>query len=215
MSNHELTTYEILDLTYKKGKTISGSDREKIPVFDEAGNQIGIAPRLLCHRLGLIHKVVYLFIINQEGKLLLQVRGDGRLDVPVGGHVSSGDNSEKKALAREMFEELGFIADEDNIEFMFTYFREAEVNIKKPEESNRELRTIYSYKMNKNVEKLLLTEFCKREEQQAVLDIQWVSMDHVLSYCYQGMAADGLESSLPHYLAQTTLGSGTNVVNLQ
>lgn len=43
MSNHELTTYEILDLTYKKGKTISGSDREKIPVFDEAGNQIGIA----------------------------------------------------------------------------------------------------------------------------------------------------------------------------
>lgn len=123
----------------------------------------------------------------------------------VGGHVSSGDNSEKKALAREMFEELGFIADEDNIEFMFTYFREAEVNIKKPEENNRELRTIFSYKMNKTDGKLLLTEFCKREEQQAVLDIQWVSMDHVLSYCDQGMVADGLKSSLPHYLAHNEI----------
>lgn len=202
MREHELTTQEILELIYKKGKAVSGSDREMIPVFNEAYVQLGIAPRLLCHRLGLIHKVVYLFIVNDKKELLLQIRGDGRLDVPVGGHVSSCDDSEEKALVREMFEELGFVADERKIEFLFTYFREAEANIKKPEETNRELRTIYLYRMNEVDEEVLQAEFCKREEQLAVLDVKWVELDCVLSYCDKGMVADGLKASLPHYLLQ-------------
>ena len=81
---HLLTTEELLEKTIKKGKVISKSDRELIPVFSPEGEQLGIAPRLLCHRLGLIHKVVYLFVCNMRGEVLVQIRGDGRIDVPVG-----------------------------------------------------------------------------------------------------------------------------------
>lgn len=200
MERHELTMNEMLELTYKRGKAISGSDREMLPIFNENGEQIGIAPRLLCHRLGLVHKVVYLFVMNQKKELLLQIRGDGRIDVPVGGHVSDKDISEKMALKREIFEELGLSVDENKVEYMVTYFREAEINIQKPEESNRELRVLYLYKMNEEEENSLRAKFQIREEQKAVLDVQWVSLDRVLSCCDKSMAADGLKASLPHYL---------------
>ena len=197
---HLLTTEELLEKTIKKGKVISKSDRELIPVFSPEGEQLGIAPRLLCHRLGLIHEVVYLFVCNMRGEVLVQIRGDGRIDVPVGGHVSADDQDEKEALVREMFEELGIKVNEDKIMYYQTYFREFEVNIKKPEEFNRELRVLYTLVMSDKDEKVLNSRFSLREEKEAVLDIKWMTVNEIVNYCDKSLAADGLKMSLSHYL---------------
>ena len=201
-NNQLLTISELLELTYRSGKSVTESDRELLPIFSQSGTQLGVAPRLLCHRLGLIHKVVYLFIRNGHGEILTQTRGDsGRIDVPVGGHVSTVDKSEKEALLREMFEELGVNINEDKLIYHKTYFREAEINFRKPEESNRELRVLYSIVIDENDEKDLNNRFNLREEKKSVVDIKWMAVDEIIRYCDNSLAADGLKTSLPHYLS--------------
>lgn len=200
MKNNLLTTDEILELTIEESS--SNSDRELIPVFNEEGVQLGVAPRLLCHRLGLIHKVVYAIIINEENKILLQVRGDrkkGRLDVPVGGHVSIEDKSNEDAIQREMLEELGMYVEKDQFKLFDVYYRIREFNIKKPIEVNREIRYLYLYEMSKEKEKELNEKFSNRAEQQAVVDFKWMDINKVLEYCDTSMVADGLGASLIHF----------------
>ena len=198
-----LTTNDLLELTFKSGKLLTKADRELLPVFTQEGKCLGAAPRLLCHRLGLIHKVVYLFISNTRGDLLIQIRGDsGRIDVPVGGHVSINDKSEKEALVREMFEELGIKVNENKIIYHQTYFRESEININKPEETNRELRVLYSLVMDENDENILNSNFCLRKDKTDVLDIKWMTINEILKYSDYSSSADGLKASLPHYLTQ-------------
>lgn len=81
-----------------------------IPVFKEGSLRgIGFVSRLLCHRchrLDLIYKVIYLIVFNSRNELLIQIRGDCRDDVSVGGHVSVSDKSDIEALIREDTEEL-------------------------------------------------------------------------------------------------------------
>lgn len=198
-----LSVDELLKNTFKGNKPVTSSDGELLPVFSQDGTQIGAAPRLLCHRLGLIHKVVYLFIRNHRGDILVQVRGDsGRIDVPVGGHVSIGDKSDKEALIREMFEELGIELSEDKITFLKTYYRVSDTNIKKPEEVNRELRVLYSTILNESDEQILTNKFGEREEKEAVVDIKWMTIVQIIEQCDRSLAADGLKASLPHYLSQ-------------
>jgi len=202
MSDSRLLTMDkLLELTFKNGKSGTVSDKEFLQVFSQDGVQLGIAPRLLCHRLGLIHKVVYLFISNTRKEILIQIRSDsGRADIPVGGHVSADDKSEKEALIREMLEELGIEVDEDKLVYRKTYFREADVNLRKPEEVNRELRVLYSLAMSKEEEKNLANKFNSREDKEAVAAIKWTTIDEIIQYCDNSLVADGLKTSLPHYL---------------
>ena len=64
------------------------------------------------YRESLIHRVVYVAVIDEDGKLLLQKRGaqlltdPGRWDISVGGHVDNDEPYEQAAL-REMSEEIG------------------------------------------------------------------------------------------------------------
>jgi isopentenyldiphosphate isomerase len=199
--SHLLSMDELVQLSFRWGKAAKESDHELLPVFSDEEKQLGVAPRLLCHRLGLIHKVVYLFISNEKKELLIQIRGDsGRIDVPVGGHVSANDNSEKNALIRETYEELGYKTNNDEIIYLLTYFRESEFNLKKPEESNRELRVLYSLVLNNETEKMLNDGFLSRIEKKAVVDIKWMTINEIIKYCDASLAADGLKGSLPHYL---------------
>lgn len=198
---HELSTKEILSLTYKGGKALSESDAEMLPVFSEDGNTLGTAPRLLCHRLGLIHKVVYLFISNTKGELLLQTRKDGRLDVPVGGHFSANDFSEITALVREANEELGISLSKDSVKYLLTYFQDAGFNPKKPEECNREFRALYSINMSEEECNNLKELFKSRMEKDAVKSIAWFSIPVVKQMCKEGKVAGGLKYSLPYYLS--------------
>jgi len=206
MSDSRLLPMEkLLELTFKNGKLVTASDRELLQVFSQDGVQLGVAPRLLCHRLGLVHKVVYLFISNTRKEILVQIRSDsGRADIPVGGHVSADDKSEKDALIREILEELGIEVDEDKLVYHKTYFREAETNLRKPEEVNRELRVLYSLAMSEEEEKTLARKFNSRKDKEAVAAIKWTTIDEIIQNCdrLSSLVADGLKTSLPHYLIQ-------------
>jgi len=87
---------------------------EIFPVVDENGNEIGRAPRSVCHngKSMLLHPVVHLHLFNDKGELFLQKRSaskdllPGMWDSSVGGHISPGEDPET-ALRREAEEEIG------------------------------------------------------------------------------------------------------------
>ncbi|MCD6290624.1 MAG: NUDIX domain-containing protein [Anaerolineae bacterium] len=89
------------------------STDERFDVCDETGQPTGIiAPRWLCHLLGLRHRAVHVLLQAPNGLFVLQVRSHdkadwpGLIDVSVGGHLRAGQDYES-AARREMEEELG------------------------------------------------------------------------------------------------------------
>jgi isopentenyldiphosphate isomerase/intracellular septation protein A len=90
-----------------------GPGEEMLPLVDEEGKVIGVAPRSECHKgPGKLHPVVHLQIVDGRGSIYLQKRADdkdtqpGKWDSSVGGHVAAGEDLDG-ALTRELREELG------------------------------------------------------------------------------------------------------------
>jgi isopentenyldiphosphate isomerase/intracellular septation protein A len=86
---------------------------EMIPIVDDEGNILRIAPRSECHKgPGMLHPVVHLQIVDGRGGMYLQKRAldkdvqPGKWDSAVGGHVAAGEDLDS-ALSRELREELG------------------------------------------------------------------------------------------------------------
>ncbi len=89
------------------------NNEELFPLVDAEGNIIGKATRRECHSGSkMLHPVVHLHIISDNGKLYLQKRSElkdiqpGKWDTAVGGHVDFGEDV-ISALRREAREELG------------------------------------------------------------------------------------------------------------
>lgn len=88
-------------------------DNEIFPVVRPDGSIIGKATRKECHSGSmLLHPVVHLHVMREDGTLYLQKRAltkdiqPGKWDTSVGGHVDYGETIEA-ALHREAREELG------------------------------------------------------------------------------------------------------------
>jgi len=99
---------------------------ELIDVVGPSGNPLRIiAPRTEVHRKGLWHRTVHIWVLNGKKELLLQKRSwskesfPGLWDISAAGHISAGDTSKRAAL-RELEEELGIPAREDELVFLFT-----------------------------------------------------------------------------------------------
>lgn len=81
-------------------------------VVDEKDNVIGKATREACHQKRLIHRSVYVFVLNEKDELFLQKRSMSKNLYPgyytgsATGHVDYGENYES-AAHRELKEELG------------------------------------------------------------------------------------------------------------
>lgn len=89
---------------------------EMLPLVDEEGKVVGVAPRSECHvGPGKLHPVVRLLVFDGEGRMYLQKRAESRLvqpgkwDAAVGGHVAAGEDL-ATALSRELREEIGVTA---------------------------------------------------------------------------------------------------------
>lgn len=88
------------------------NDAEMLPVVQEDGVVIAMAPRSYCHGgAHILHPVVHLYVIDRQERIYLQLRSQkkklfpGKWDVAVGGHVIYGE-SVLEALFRESEEEL-------------------------------------------------------------------------------------------------------------
>lgn len=87
-----------------------------VVVVDENDNEIGSAMLADVWAKGLHHRVVSVFVIDEQGRMLLQLRSPhvkiypNCWDQAAGGHVDEGFNYEQSAL-NELTEELGL----DNI----------------------------------------------------------------------------------------------------
>jgi isopentenyldiphosphate isomerase len=111
-----LSSQAEIDALAREWRTLrreTASADEPFPLVDGAGNARPglVAPRWLCHLLGLRHASVHVVLVAPNGLLVLQKRSlekdtaPGLLDTSVGGHV--GTRTELAAAFAEMREELG------------------------------------------------------------------------------------------------------------
>ncbi|MBE5821892.1 MAG: NUDIX domain-containing protein [Clostridiales bacterium] len=99
---------------------------EYFDILDENGNKTGKTKlRKEVHRDGDWHKAVHIWIINQNGDILLQRRckekdsNPSMLDISSAGHLSAGDNSLEGAI-REIKEELNIDVKEEELQLIAT-----------------------------------------------------------------------------------------------
>lgn len=98
---------------------------EYLDIYDEEGKKIGVKPRQDVHKDGDWHKVAYVFVVNDKGEVILQRRSKekesapNKWEVSASGHLSAGDTDIEGAI-RELEEELGIKATEDELQYLFT-----------------------------------------------------------------------------------------------
>ncbi|HSX35683.1 MAG TPA: NUDIX domain-containing protein [Patescibacteria group bacterium] len=89
----------------------------RITVVDENDKVVGAEEREVVRQKGLIHRIARVFVINNDGRVLLQRRSlalqdnPGKWDQSVGGHVDEGEDY-LTAAKRETLEELGISVDD-------------------------------------------------------------------------------------------------------
>lgn len=150
---------------------------ELLDVLDEEGNITGkTEDKDIIHAKGLWHKEVEVWIVNEEGKILIQKRSEIKKQAPnkysiTAGHVENGENVED-AMVREIEEEIGIKCKKeelkliliakhrsyrgDNNAFRYGYFLKTDKKISdfiKQEEEVSELKYITIEELKEVVEK--------------------------------------------------------------
>ena len=97
---------------------------EMVDVLTETGKFTdNVEMKQLCHKKGLWHKAVAVFIINSKKQVLLQKRSKNKKmwpdmwDISAGGHVLTGEFG-FQAIIREIKEELGLSVKKEEIIFI-------------------------------------------------------------------------------------------------
>ena len=97
---------------------------EMVDVLTETGKFTdNVEIKQLCHKKGLWHKAVAVFIINSKKQVLLQKRSKNKKmwpdmwDISAGGHVLAGEFG-FQAIIREIKEELGLSVKKEEIIFI-------------------------------------------------------------------------------------------------
>ena len=100
-------------------------EHEMIDQYNLRGEKIGVVDKANAHKLGLWHKSVHVWIINDNNEILLQYRcKDKKLypdtwDCSFAGHIGTGETS-VEAVLREGKEEIGIDVNIDKLEYIFT-----------------------------------------------------------------------------------------------
>ena len=137
--------------------------KEYFDILDEHGNKTGkVKLRGDVHRDGDWHKAVHIWIINNNGDILLQRRcatkdsNPNKLDISSAGHLSAGDDSLTGAI-RELKEELNLEVTPNELQFIKTLKRSSKYT---DTFINNEFDDLYILRTNKKLEDL---EFQKEE----------------------------------------------------
>lgn len=129
--------------------------KEYFDLLDENGNKTGKTKlRNEVHRDWDWHKAVHIWIINQNGDVLLQRRcatkdsNPNMLDISSAGHLSAGDSSLSGAI-RELKEELNIDVKPDELQFIKTIKRSSRYTATF---INNEFDYLYILRTNKKIE---------------------------------------------------------------
>jgi isopentenyl-diphosphate Delta-isomerase len=97
------------------------SSEERYDILDVNGNRTGeVFPKNVVHEKELLHGSVFIWIYNNKGEVLLQLRDKNKKsfpnvwDVSVAGHISAGDTPLATAV-REIEEEIGIIVSSNEL----------------------------------------------------------------------------------------------------
>lgn len=139
---------------------------EILDIYTRDGKHLGSRPRSECHadNPGFYHKPVWIWILNDEGQVLVQKRSrakktfSGYWDMPSAGHVDAGESSINGAI-RETAEELGVQTKPEDYEYLGEYISEI----------TWEIGQIYFLRLNRKAEEMKLQE-------EEVEQVKWLSL---------------------------------------
>ena len=140
---------------------------EILDIYTRDGKYLGTKEKSICHspNPGFYHKAVWIWIINDNGEILVQKRAackknhPTKWDMPSAGHVVAGERIIDGAI-RETYEELGIKTKEEDYKFMFEYIYD----------SHYELAQVYLLKLN-----LSIDDFKLRETE--VAEVKWLNYE--------------------------------------
>lgn len=148
---------------------------EFFDVLTEKGQYTGnVETREQCHKQGLWHKAVVVFIINSKKQVLLQRRSPNKKmwpnmwDITAGGHVLAGEFG-FQAIIREAKEELGLDLNKNDITFIGSSIS---TNIK-GDIINNHFNEYYIAR--KDIDE---TELKLQEEE--VSEVKWIDKDEII-----------------------------------
>ena len=134
---------------------------EYFDILDENGNKTGRTKlRSEVHRDGDWHKAVHIWVINNNGDILLQRRcatkdnNPNMLDISSAGHLSAGDDSVSGAI-RELKEELNLDVTEKDLQFIKTIKRSSHYTATF---INNEFDDLYIVRTDKKIEDMRFQE---------------------------------------------------------
>ena len=148
---------------------------EYFDVLNEKGEYIGkTETREKCHKEGLWHKAVVVFIINSKSQVLLQKRSANKKmwpnmwDITAGGHVLTGEFGFQAAI-RECKEELGIELNKNDITFIVST---TSTNIK-GDIINNHFNEYYI--ANKEIDETKL-----KLQEEEVSEVRWIDKDQII-----------------------------------
>ncbi len=158
---------------------------EYLDILDNEGNFTNtVKTRELAHRLGLWHRTVHIWVVNDDGQVLLQLRAPtvhsdpNRWDISSAGHIPAGESSRSGAV-RELQEELGIYTQEDKLVFLFVNKHEIICeNI-----CDRAFNDIYLLQANINIDELTL-------QKEEVAAVKWLPWQELLTLAKQPDVVD-------------------------
>lgn len=171
---------------------------EFFDIYNEDGSTADYtASRDDAHRNGLWHKTVHIWIVNSQGRVLLQKRSiyketfPGFWDISCAGHVDAGESSPDAAI-RELSEELGIRASKNELQFLFSvrqYYRKED-----PLVIDNEIADVFLLKNPRDIDSMS----CNDE----VTDLKFVDISELIYGNLPNLAEHGEEYlKLQVYLA--------------
>ena len=154
---------------------------EYLDIVDESGRPTGeIVSRDIAHRDGILHRTAHVWVVReQKGKtqILLQKRSmekesfPGLYDTSSAGHIPAGTEPVESAL-RELSEELGINADEDDLAYAGTFRIQYEKVFHGKLFQDNEVTNVYVYRKPVEIGSLTL-------QKSEVDDVRWFELDEV------------------------------------
>lgn len=158
---------------------------EIIDIVDAYGHPTGeTVERSKAHAEGIRHRTAHIWMIRRNGdqaEVLLQKRSlkkdsfPGRYDTSSAGHIQAGDEPLASAL-RELQEELGIAAKEEELRFVNTFRIQYETKFYGKMFRDNEIAFVFVYEKPVDISKLELQE-------EELDEVKWFDLEYVYEQC--------------------------------